>query len=474
MDNLIINAENIRGMNKDKKRINYFAYLKGKKERDFTVVTETKCHEIENAEKWGRQWSTDERDSYWSINSEGGASKGVTILVHPKFKKRDAQIIHTDIDSCGRWVKIVVLIGDSIYRILGIYAPNDGKERMQFFKSLEKVIDDKIDAENLVGGDYNCTMNSKLDRLNCISDSNDKGQNELHYLKRSNDLQDIWRIRNPNTKGFSWFGQNKSSRIDFWLTSASLNGQISEIDMSHSNFSDHHSVKISVRTNSIKQGRGVWKMNNSYLSNPEFRDEITTVWQNWQNEKDDFDDITQWWDLGKMKIKETARNFAKEQSILRKSKEDELKEEITSLSNSNSNPERLIALKNEYDKLINDQCEGARIRSRLQWWEEGEKSTKFFHGLEKRNGKNKAWDKILDENNRLIFGTSNIQKRQVRFYKKLFQSEPVKHDQSFFMENPTRTLSKNDQENLERDISKEDILNAIKKCLVIKVLGRMG
>ena len=139
--------------------------------------------------------------------------------------------------------------------------------------------------------------------------------------------------KDPKEKEFSWFGPNKGSRIDFWLTSASLNGQIDEINMSFPTFSDHHSVKISLRTNPIKQGKGVWKMNNAQIIQPEFRNEITKVWQIWQSKKEEFDDITQWWDLGKMKIKETARNFSIEQSILRKSRENEFEAEQCLINN---------------------------------------------------------------------------------------------------------------------------------------------
>ena len=56
--------------------------------------------------------------------------------------------------------------------------------------------------------------------------------------------------------------------------------------------------------------------------------------------------------------------------------------------------------------------------------------------------KNKAWDKILDEDNKLIFGTSNIKKNKFVSTKKTISiSQSVKHDQSFSMENPTRTYT---------------------------------
>ena len=83
----------------------------------------------------------------------------------------------------------------------------------------------------------------------------------LNNLIKSSDLEDIWRIRNPNHKKYTWFGPNKASRIDYWLTSASLNSQIEFVDSHYFPFSDHHGVRIEIKTNEIKQGKGVWKMN---------------------------------------------------------------------------------------------------------------------------------------------------------------------------------------------------------------------
>ena len=39
--------------------------------------------------------------------------------------------------------------------------------------------------------------------------------------------------------------------------------------------------------------------------------------------------------------------------------------------------------------LYDQKSEGAKVRSRIKWFEEGEKSSKYFHDLERRNGKEK-------------------------------------------------------------------------------------
>ena len=57
---------------------------------------------------------------------------------------------------------------------------------MFFQEELKKTIEsDKFNAENLIGGDYNCAMDTTLDRFNCISTNNDGGQKELHDFIKS-------------------------------------------------------------------------------------------------------------------------------------------------------------------------------------------------------------------------------------------------------------------------------------------------
>ena len=151
--NLIVNGENIQGLNNDKKRKEYFYWLKTKTDRDFTIVTETKCHDISDKSSWANEWSHNDDDSFWSMEVGDTGRKGVTILVHPKFNKRaDAKIFQSNVDKNGRWVKIIISIGKENFRIVGIYAPNNAQERVKFFLEMDKLIDgDKVNGETTMG-----------------------------------------------------------------------------------------------------------------------------------------------------------------------------------------------------------------------------------------------------------------------------------------------------------------------------------
>ena len=153
-------------------------------------------------------------------------------------------------------------------------------------------------------------------------------------------------------------------------------------------------------------------MNSDILLNEEYKVGITNLWNKWKLKKNSYADIKRWWDLGKRHIKSYTQQFSKDLSFQNKSKLIEIEEKINELKQSDASYENL---QKEYEDLFSIKNKGAKVRSRAQWWEEGEQSSKYFFGLEKRNAKEKSWDQIMDKKGNLISGTQNIQSRQVEF-----------------------------------------------------------
>ena len=122
---------------------------------------------------------------------------------------------------------IQLKISGLVYRVINLYAHNNEYERVQFFNMITTTLSENSpdDYETIIGGDYNCVLDSELDRKNCTSNY-DIGQRDIKYLMDIFDLEDIWRRRNPDKKSFTWEGRGKQSRIDYWLISNSLDNQI--------------------------------------------------------------------------------------------------------------------------------------------------------------------------------------------------------------------------------------------------------
>ena len=65
--------------------------------------------------------------------------------------------------------------------------------------------------------------------------------------------------------------------------------------------------------------------------------------------------------------------------------------ELESNLNSEANFNEYTKCKKDLELIYERIAEGVKIRSKCQWYEEGEKSTKFFLNLEKKNDPLKPW-----------------------------------------------------------------------------------
>ena len=329
-------------------------------------------------------------------------------------------------DVNGRFVKLILNYNDTKCQFINVYCPNNEYERVCFINNMKTLIVDDVDV--IIGGDFNCVLNNTLDRLNC-RDKVDIGQIDIQHLMDQCDLEDVFRRRFPDKNVFSWRGRNKASRIDYWLISRSLDNMVNDVGYKIFPFSDHDAIHMSYRTTDLKYGKGLWKMNTSVIMSELFRNTFTAMWSEWKARKDDFSDIKLWWDMGKRQIRDLtiwcSKQIKKKEEEERKNLEQQI-ERFQIRVDEGENLERelsetTVLLQQHYNK----KARGACIRSRVQWWDSGETSSSYFHNLEKRNGKDKLWDGILSKDGSLIRGTEFIMKRQLEFYKDLYQSQNI-------------------------------------------------
>ena len=186
--------------------------------------------------------------------------------------------------------------------------------------------------------------------------------------------------------------------------------------------------------------------------------------------------MTTWWDVTKKKLKDItiwcSCKIAKDNSeklhglevLLEKAKESGSKDEkyVTSLT---------LQLRSLYEERAN----GAKIRSRVNWFDKGEKPTKYFHNLEKKNSKDKSWESILDSDGNIIHGTDNILKRQAEFYKHLYTTENISEEKGYpFLNHINRGLSEHSKGLLDNDFSLSEATLALRKMANNKSPGSDG
>jgi hypothetical protein len=143
----------------------------------------------------------------------------VGILLGKKFKEN---VEFFSQDNSGRILRSTLKINDSTFYISNIYAPNNGKERKLFFNAINdtlfKYTDDSDKNCSLILGDFNCAIPKNLDR-NPPQQLDDISVREFQSMLHRNDLFDVWRKLNPETKIYTFKRGKSKSRIDYILCS---------------------------------------------------------------------------------------------------------------------------------------------------------------------------------------------------------------------------------------------------------------
>ena len=100
------------------------------------------------------------------------------------------------------------------------------------------------------------------------------------------DLSDVWREMNPDGSRFTWRKRKPEihCRLDFFLTSSSLLGNVTNANILPGLKTDHSMVSIHLETNQNPRGPDFWKSNTSLLSDIEYINVIKEAIKNVVNQ----------------------------------------------------------------------------------------------------------------------------------------------------------------------------------------------
>ena len=104
------------------------------------------------------------------------------------------------------------------------------------------------------------------------------------------------------------------------------------------------------------------------------------------------------WELLKYQIRKFIIDFTKRKAKERRKQQAYLESELKKLENnleSSENLRKYESLKNDLELIYDHIDEGIRLRSKCDWYEQGEKSTKFFLNLEKQRGNQNRIRKLI-------------------------------------------------------------------------------
>ena len=298
------------------------------------------------------------------------------------------------------------------------------------------------------------------------------------------ELMDVWRIRNPDSRRFSWNavrrGELTGSQIDIALTTPGISNCIDLVEYCYGYKTDHAMLKMKIICDQDKRGSGYWKFNKTLLHDPKFVHEINAIIDKtrircqgidpdirWERCKNDMTEYAKSLSIAKAKEKK-----AEWQGLLNKLKECE--EEVVA-TNPNAIQTALIKQKEimtQIEFFIEEKTKAAAFRSKAKYIKDNERNSKFFFALEKAKHEKKIMKQVLTEDMRLITRPHEIMREQAKFYTKLYASNPKVSFNLKYKEGPR--LNENEREQIDSPVTIEELNKAVKQFKPNRTDGNDG
>ncbi|KAK3105615.1 hypothetical protein FSP39_001875 [Pinctada imbricata] len=353
----------------------------------------------------------------------------------------------------------------------------------------------------IMAGDFNLVMNPELDYYNYRRTNNPNARKQVLKLMEEHNLSDVWRVQHDNIKRYTWSTRNptKRARLDFFLLSDELLTVLDASNISHGYRSDHSMIDMTIKFGKQVKGKGFWRFNNSLLKERDFsnliKNEIKRTKQQYcvlsENESIESvedkdvkfsisDDL--FFDTLLMNLRGVTISYASYRKKSRENREVKLESDINALQNSedlsNESQSLLNSLIAELEELRKEKIKGVMLRCNARWIEDGEKPSKYFCSLEKRNFINKTVSKLVDENNEIISEHKEILLNIKNFYESLYTSRDDELSEveisSLISSNDIPKLSEEEAIKLEDDITLAEAGKVLKKMKNNKSPGPDG
>jgi len=231
------------------------------------------------------------------------------------------------------------------------------------------------------------------------------------------------------------------------------------------------------------RGRGYWKLNSTLLEEETYVKYLKEHISKWLEEYSIIKDKRVKWEILKFNIRNFSRKYGKEKAKDRRNNQKYLEEELKAAEEGldhDFSEEKQAAyeeLREELQEIDNKITEGIIIRSRVRWYEQGEKCTKYFCNLENRNFARKHIKK-LKIGEEIITESTRILKEEMLFYKELYAATIVDLEndetQFFFKQQNIPKLSTEMSNQCEGIISFKECENILKTFKLNKAPGNDG
>ena len=102
-----------------------------------------------------------------------------------------------------------------------------------------------------------------------------------------------------------------------------------------------------------------------------------------------------------------------------------LREENFNIDPSEENITKLDEARSEYETLYDYIIQGKIIRSRANWYEQGERNLKYFLNLETSKTKRTSVRRLINADEKLVLNSRSIMKELEDFYTSLYKKQRI-------------------------------------------------
>ena len=304
------------------------------------------------------------------------------------------------------------------------------------------------------------------------------------------DLIDNQRVRHPKLRKFTY--ESKSlclkSRIDFFVIAKDLTVNIKKSEILPAITPDHNAIFISLTLpNKCPRGPGFWKFNNTLLKDPQYIDKIRYTYTQACAYYGHLTDRRLFWEMIKMEIRSAMITYSKKESKSIRNRERELIRKLDDLDgttcNNFSSP-HIDGVLREYDELTaelqsiyEEKGKQAIFRAKCRWVENGERPTKYFFNLEKRNYNKKTISELRLQDDSTTNNRNVILDQIETYFKNLYTSDYTYSNEewdSFTLNLKIPRLSDEDRDNLEGPLTYDECKKVIETFQADKAPGEDG
>lgn len=467
---------NIRGINNPIKRKKILGQLK-KLHCSVALIQETHLSQSEHL-KLKREWV----DQVYSASCGRKKKRGVAILFNKSVYYNNEKVFQ---DDEGRYVMVIGTIGGKKITILNIYAPNE--DCPHFFKKIATLLADKSEGVIIMGGDFNCTLDSKLDRLPATRKPQSKMSKGLSDMMKELGLVDIWRQLHPNERDFTYMSHvhGSYSRIDLFCISKTELYRIKDSTLEPISISDHGPVTMKINLGVDNHFR-YWRLNVSLLTDMNIRQELKEALTEYFIINDDGNvSPSIVWDASKATMRGKIISIGSRIKKQRLAKQQGLEAEIKKLTREHKQfgkkdiLKKLKEVRQQLDEVLTYKAEGAMRYTNRKYYEMGNKASRLLAFQLRKAQSNRAIPKIRNpETNQVETEPTKISDSFASYYKQLYKAEELEFKEErtseFLKSLKMNKLSNEEAELLIKPISESEIKENITKLKNNKTPGTDG